>query len=88
MRWWFDFIALKWMAFRDILAVLLGNVLKSLLLFAFGWSMGYYVVLPAVRSASIPPLVLRLIPYASGVVFGSLPWLIPFLPVLPRKPLE
>jgi hypothetical protein len=97
MRRWLDFVALKWMGFHVVFAVLLGNGLQSLLLFAFGWSMGYYVVLPMITAAStkpalapaigfIPPSVLRLIPVASGVVFGSLPWLSPFLPVLHRKP--
>jgi hypothetical protein len=96
MRWWFDYVALKWMGFRDILAVLLGRSLESLLLIAFGWSFGYYVVRPIVRAAStdptfahavglIPPFALNLFPYASAVVFGSLPWLIPLLPILRRR---
>jgi hypothetical protein len=99
MTWWVDFVAIKWIGFRDILAVLLGKGLESLLLVLFGWSMGYYVMLPIVRAAAsdstfgkaiglIPQFAQNLIPCATAVVFGSLPWLIPFLPVLRQKPLE
>ena len=100
MRRWFYFVAMKWFDFVDILAVVLGHGLQSLILFLFGWSFGYYVVLRMVRAAAaadpalanaigfIPPLVLELVPYAVAVALASLPWLIPFMPVLRRKPLE
>ena len=87
MRWWLDFVAIRWLGFVDILALLLGRGLQSLILFLFGWSVGNYLVLRMVGAAptdpvlakaigSIPPLVLQLTPWAVGATTGSVPWLL------------
>lgn len=73
----------------QILAVLLGKSFLSVLLTIFGYDFAIYAIRrsladPALAPAiaSVPRLVLWAFPVAAAVALGSLPWVIPFLPVL------
>jgi hypothetical protein len=73
----------------QILAVLLGRGFISVLLAIFGYEFAIHAIrrsladptlAPAI--SSVPRLALWAVPGATAVAFGSLPWVIPFLPVL------
>jgi hypothetical protein len=97
MRRWIYFLGMKWFSLADILALALGQGLQSLLLFLFGASIGYYVVLPQAMAAAanpgaanplrfVPPFAFRLIPWAVGVSMACVPWFLAIYGLQNRHP--
>jgi hypothetical protein len=71
-----------------VVAVLLGNSLQSLILILAAVSLAIEVAKDVEATKFIPPAILTLSYWGVAIGAGSVPWLIPFLPLLRRKQLQ
>jgi hypothetical protein len=68
-----------------IVAVLLGNSLRFLILILAAVSLAIDIANRVNATGFIPPLILKLAFWGVAIGAGSVPWIIPFLPVLRWK---